>query len=180
MGTFGSKKRELLLSPLISGTSLVSRTVAACLLGSLLVVLPSTVNVANAASPTVTQLTIPSGLNSGVNDISVSDDGTKLVFVTGALNGNPYGGGVYQSLNSGATWTSTSSLPTDRDSVPSYVASTNTGQNVLIAPYSSSVLYRSADYGATWTSKSLVSMRAQCGGNNLALVNVSPSGEAGF
>ena len=178
MGTLGSKKRELLLSPLISGTSLASRTVVACLLGSLLVALPSTINVANAASPTVTQLTIPSGLNSGVNDISVSDDGTKLVFVTGALNGNPYGGGVYQSLNSGATWTSTSTLPTDRDSVPSYVASTNTGQNVLIASYSSSVLYRSADYGATWTAKSLVSMRAQCGGNNLAFVNVSPSGEA--
>jgi uncharacterized repeat protein (TIGR02543 family) len=132
----------------------------------------------NAASPTVTQLTIPSGLNNGVNDISVSDDGTKLVFVTGALNGSPYGGGVYQSLNSGATWTSTSSLPTDRDSVPSFVASTNSGQNVLIAPYSSSVLYRSADYGATWTAKSLVSMRAQCGGNNLAFVNTSPSGEA--
>jgi hypothetical protein len=178
MGTLRSKKRELLLSPLISGTSLASRIVAACLLGSLLVALPSTINVAIAASPTITQLTIPSGLNNGVNDISVSDDGTKLVFVTGALNGSPYGGGVYQSLNSGATWTSTSSLPTDRDSVPSYVASTNTGQNVLIAPYSSSVLYRSADYGATWTPKSLVSMRAQCGGNNLAFVNVSPSGEA--
>ena len=173
-----SKLRENGKSFFNVSTSLLWQAVVACLLGTLLVVLPSSINAAHAAIPDITELPLPVGLNRGINDISVSSDGTKLVIVTGALNGSPYGGDVYQSLDSGAHWTSTSPLPTDRDSVPSYVMSSNSGQKVLVAPYNSSVLYQSNNYGETWTAKSLVSMRAQCGGNNLAFINASPGTEA--
>ena len=57
-----------------TGSSLLSQAVVASLLGSLLVVLPSSINVANAGNITTTELTIPSTVVSA-NDIAVSGDG---------------------------------------------------------------------------------------------------------
>ena len=145
-----------------TGSSLLSQAVVASLLGSLLVVLPSSINVANAGNITTTELTIP-GTVVSANDIAVSGDGSKLVLLSGSVNRSPNANGIYISSDSGATWTEkSSSLTQTTASTPTQALTSEDGQKIVVTTYRSSVLSISTDQGANWTSKSLVSFRSQC------------------
>jgi hypothetical protein len=155
-----SKRRNSSLPSLISGTSLVTRMVVACLLGSLLVALPTTAGIANAANITTTELTIPSTVVSA-NDIAVSSDGSKLVLLSGSVAKNPNSNGIYISSDSGANWAEkSSSLTQTSPSTPTMALTSDDGQKIVVTTYTSSILSISTDQGATWTSKSLVSLRS--------------------
>ena len=136
--------------------------VVACLLGSLVVALPTTAGIANAANITTTELTIPSTVVSA-NDIAVSSDGSKLVLLSGSVAKNPNSNGIYISSDSGANWAEkSSSLTQTSPSTPTMALTSDDGQKIVVTTYTSSLLSISSDQGATWTSKSLVSLRSGC------------------
>jgi len=162
MTTFILKIREKATSFSDTGTSLLSQAVVACLLGSLLVALPSSMHVANAGTLAMTELAIPSTVISA-NDLAVSADGSKLVLLSGSVNRSPNANGIYISSDSGANWTEkSSSLTQTTASTPTNALTSNDGQKIVVTTYRSSVLSISIDQGANWTSKSLVSFRSQC------------------
>ena len=146
---------------------MISKVLVLGLLGSILTAILAPIEPASAAI-TVQQLSIPATVTSA-NDIAVSSDGTKLALISGDISESPLGNGVYTSADSGATWTQTSSgLPQTSDSMPTWVGSSDSGANIVVTTYTSSILYLSSDYGASWTTKSLVSMRnSQCNGSEI-------------
>jgi aspartate 1-decarboxylase len=131
---------------------------------------------ANAA-PNTTQLNIPAGLL-GVNDISVSADGTKLVIVSGSTTASPISNKIHYSTNSGATWieTTPATLLQTTPHTPTWVVSNSSGQKVVVTSYTSGIIHQSNDYGATWSQRDLnPSFKSSCSGslnflnhNNLA------------
>ena len=160
MRTLISKKSRSFST--ISRTSLLSQIAIACLLGTLLVGLQSTNLKAQAANPTVTELTIPNTIVSA-NDIAVSSDGSKLVLLSGSVNRNPNANGIYISSDSGANWAEkSSSLSQTSASTPTMAMTSDDGQLIVVTTYTSSILSISRDQGVTWTSKDLTSLRSQC------------------
>jgi len=159
MATFVLKIRVKAKSLLNTGTSLLSSAVVACLLGSLLVALPSSLNVANA-SITATNLTnIPTVTSA--NGIAASDDGTKLVLITGhARDNNGAYNAVYTSSDSGATWT-LRTIPALSTAL-TVVVSSSTGQYLLVTTRNSKAAITSNDYGVTWTTRSFASINTGC------------------
>ena len=143
----------------------------------MMVAIPSTMNSANAAEPTVTQLTIPSTVISA-NDIAVSADGSKLVLLSGSVTRSPNANGIYVSSDSGGSWTEKSSTLTQTTaSTPTMAVTSDDGQKVVVTTYTSSELSISSNQGANWTTKSLVSLRSQCN-NQINFLNTTAGPES--
>ena len=157
---------------------MISKVLVLGLLGSILTAILAPIEPASAAI-TVQQLSIPATVTSA-NDIAVSSDGTKLALISADYFKSPIGNGVYTSADSGATWTQTSSgLPQTSDSMPTWVGSSDSGANIVVTTYTSSILYLSSDYGASWTTKSLVSMRnSQCNGSQINFLHTQQGPES--
>jgi hypothetical protein len=138
------------------------------------------------AAPTTTELTLPTGLtvpnNRGINDISVSADGSKLVIVSGSVLANPIINKIYTSSDSGATWVETTptSLSQTAPYVPTWVVSSSSGQQVIVATYTSGSIYLSNDYGATWTQKDLTALRSSCNNGGFLNHNLGNAQSTGF
>jgi len=115
------------------------------------------------AAPTASELSLPAGLR-GINDISVSADGSKLVIVSGSFSANPIVNKIHTSSDSGVSWVDTtpSTMLQTSQSLPTWVASSDSGQKVIIISYATGILHLSNDYGATWTSKDINSFKSSC------------------
>ena len=101
------------------------------------------------AGATWTQTTAP---NTNWTAVASSADGTKLVAVSapgwdGDLQSLVGKGGIYSSLDAGATWNRTSAAPSTNWSC---VASSADGVH-LVAGVDSGLIYTSADSGASWS-----------------------------
>ena len=94
--------------------------------------------------------------------VDISSDGTKIYLIN-------YDGGVYVSSNSGTSWTQTNSNPYRFTSV----ASSSSGQYVLVSEESNNKLYLSSDYGQTWINLSA----ANSFNTNWVSVDISDDGQ---
>jgi hypothetical protein len=94
--------------------------------------------------------------------LDISSDGTKIYLIN-------YGAGVYVSSNSGTSWTQTNSNRYNFTSV----ASSSSGQYVLISEESNRKLYLSSDYGQTWINLSA----ANSFNTNWVSVDISDDGQ---
>ena len=96
-----------------------------------------------AAAQTWTQTSAPTNY---WNSIAASADGTKLVAAV-------YGGGIYTSTNSGATWTLTGA-PSDGglDSAWESVASSADGTKLVAVRFYDNPIYLSTNSGINWST----------------------------
>jgi hypothetical protein len=94
--------------------------------------------------------------------LDISSDGTKIYLIN-------YGAGVYVSSNSGTSWTHTNSNRYNFTSV----ASSSSGQYVLVSEESNNKLYLSSDYGQTWVNLSA----ANSFNTNWVSVDISDDGQ---
>ena len=134
-----------------------------------------------SAAPTQTQLTLPTALVSAT-DLSASADGSKLVLVGGTTGINPLVNKIYTSSDSGATWleTTPATLLQTSNYTPTWVASSSTGQKVVVATFKSGLLFLSSDYGATWTTTDLNSFKSGCNPAEMPFLNHGkPNAETG-
>jgi hypothetical protein len=126
-----------------------------------------------SAAPTTTQLTLPTDLVSAT-DMSASTDGTKLVLVGGTTIANPIKNRIYISSDSGVNWldkTPTTMLQ-NGNYTPTWVASSSTGQKVVVATFKAGVLFLSNDYGETWTTKDLNNFKTSaCNAGEMPFLN---------
>jgi uncharacterized repeat protein (TIGR02543 family) len=128
---------------------------------------------ASAANPTITQLSIPSAIDSAT-DIAVSSDGTKLVLITGTPSGNPKNV-IYTSSDSGGNWATSYTPSNTAGATPSYVGLSNNGQIIVVTTYTSGILYISSNGGTSWTTKDVRNI-GNCG-NTPTTINSTPSSE---
>jgi hypothetical protein len=98
--------------------------------------------VSPAFSQTWTQTSAP---NNYWNSIASSADGTKLVAAV-------YGGGIYTSTNSGATWTLTSAPHSGFGAAWESVASSADGCKLVAAGCYNNPIYISTNSGMNWSS----------------------------
>jgi hypothetical protein len=94
--------------------------------------------------------------------LDISSDGTKIYLIN-------YGAGVYVSSNSGTSWTQTNSNRYNFTSV----ASSSSGQYVLVSEELNNKLYLSSDYGQTWINLSA----ANSFNTNWVSVDISDDGQ---